>query len=213
MSAAAPHIQQRLDEGLLRDALAASGASREFSFSCVPEHSFKKVPGKSGCQAPVGERVCRRARHAPIHNLPTMNDTVARDPMVYQSAKRAWSPYLVGKLLECGLAKGLSSILVEGTYIAPTNTRRDQGNHRSFIEKVLGDVLCTPYCPRCRHPRLSQDKSVATCDNPKCTAGPLVDAWVPDDSWNFYEFGNFHYRVEPGVRCVEIRLLPDALTL
>jgi hypothetical protein len=194
-----------------------SPVDRMYSFDCVPDHSYKKVKGKSGCQTLVGEKVCRRARHAPVHNLPTMNDTIARDPMVYQGAKAAWHPYLVAKLLEVGFPKGLSSVLVEGLYVAPTAARRDQGNHRAFIEKCMGDVLASPYCPRCLHPRNAKTRAtVTTCCNDRCLGyqvDALADAWIPDDAWSFFEFGNFHYRVEKGVRRVEIRLMPNALDL
>jgi hypothetical protein len=45
-------------------------------------------------------------------------------------------------LLEAsGLPKGLRRVVVEGEVSFPDRAKRDQGNYRVLLEKVLGDVL------------------------------------------------------------------------
>lgn len=185
----------------------------------VPDHSYVKGPkGARGCKHIIGQvpvrpgvaatkpKACNRARTDPLHNLPTMNDTLALDWPVYQAAKKLWHPELVGHLLGSGLPKGLHSVLAEARCCFPTRARRDQGNHRAFIEKALGDVLGTPYCAGCL-----RAWGKAGCDYNNCPGPEQAEPWIPDDSWDYFEFGNLSKTYIKGERWTELLLFPNAL--
>lgn len=147
----------------------------------VPEHSYRKVKGKRGCQVDVGGKTCRAAHAAVLHHLPTVNETLTHDHDVYQSALKKWKPWIIEQMIASGLPRGLGSVLVEGHYCFPTRIRNvDQGNHRGFIEKAFGDAL--------------QD-----------------GGWLERDIWDAYEFGGFSKTYEKGVRYVEFRVMANVL--
>jgi hypothetical protein len=174
--------EMSLDDALVRDAIAASsGTGRVYEIRHVPDHAYSKGPkGARGCKALIGGVACGKARAHPDHHLPTMNETLTQDWKVYQGALRQWKPYLVERLAACGLPRGLESVLVEGLCCFPTRSRPDQGNHRAFVEKALGDAL-------------------------------QEGGYIPEDTWERYEFGNLQRRVVAGERWTELRLFPNAL--
>jgi hypothetical protein len=170
------------DMTLVADALGASQIRRPVEIVHRPHHSYKKGPkGSRGCLAVLENGVaCREAKSNPVHHLPTMNETLTQGWQVYQGALKHWKPWLIGALEASGLPRGLESVLVEGMCCFPTKAHPDQGNHRAFIEKAMGDAL--------------QD-----------------GGWIPEDTWERYEFGNLAYRYEKGVRWTRLRVFPDGL--
>src|SRR3954471_9713699 len=101
-----------------------------------PEHSFVAPPkGKRGCRHEVAPgRVCNAARFEFIHNLPSLNELGIRSGwMTMDTALKKWRFGLTGLLIESGVPRGLSNVLVEGRPTFPTRNRRDQGNHRYFL--------------------------------------------------------------------------------
>jgi hypothetical protein len=134
------------DDELVADAIAASNrpVTPPVEILHTPDHSYVAPPdGFKGCKAiDGGGKPCNKARMHPLHNLPTLNLFGSGNHwQTYQGAKKHWSIWLTDALEASGLPKGLESVLVEGRLCFPTRRQRDQGNHRYFIEKVLGDVL------------------------------------------------------------------------
>jgi len=58
-----------------------------------------------------------------------------------RKAKQDWEQWLQIALLEQRVPKGLSSVAARATIRFKQRRRRDEGNHRTLIEKALGDVL------------------------------------------------------------------------
>jgi hypothetical protein len=139
------------DDDLLADAIAASGPRLQtVEIVHVPDHSYLRGPrGARGCKRLTSAGVpCNRARSDVLHNVPTLNDFGSGNTWVgYQGALKKWKPWLQDALAEAGLPRPLDSVLVEGMMCFPTRDPtgarrgRDQGNHRYFIEKALGDAL------------------------------------------------------------------------
>lgn len=174
-----------VDGDLVADAIAASSrpAIEPVTILHTPDHSYVKGPkGARGCKANhEGGKPCNKARMHPVHHLPTLNLFGSGNHwQTYQGAKKNWEVWLADRLEESGLPRGLESVLVEGRLCFPTRNAPDQGNHRYFIEKVLGDVL-------------------------------EGEGWIPNDSWDHYEFGNLARVVRPGERWLLLRIMPNAL--
>jgi hypothetical protein len=129
-----------IDHTLVADAIAASTAPRTYEIRHTPDHAYVK-DARRGCAAPTPAR-CGHAKAHPVHHLPSLNTFGSgADHFAYQTAKHHWQTWLIEALTATGLPKPLDSILVEGTCCFPTRAPRDQGNHRYFIEKALGDAL------------------------------------------------------------------------
>jgi hypothetical protein len=134
------------DDQLVADAIAASDrpAIAPVELLHRPDHAYVKGPkGARGCKAADSSgKPCNKARMHPLHYLPTLNLFGSGNHWeTYQSAKKHWSIWLNDALEASGLPRGLDSVLVEGRLCFPTRVHPDQGNHRYFIEKCLGDVL------------------------------------------------------------------------
>lgn len=118
-------------------------------FTHTPEHGYKRGPsGSRGCKFELeGGKTCNAARPAALHYLPTVNTTLTGDWAVYQGALKHWLPWVVLAVAASGLPRGLDSVLIEGLCCFPTKNPtgpkggRDQGNHRGFVEKAIGDAL------------------------------------------------------------------------
>lgn len=179
-------VQQTLiDDGLVADAIAASNRPAIAPVELIhrPDHAYACPKGMKGCKVmDSAAKPCGKARMHPVHRLPSLNLFGSGNHwQTYQGAKKHWTIWLQDALLEVALPRGLDSVLVEGRLCFPTKNAPDQGNHRYFIEKVLGDVL-------------------------------EEGGWIPDDSWDHYEFGNLARVVRPGERWLSLRLFPNALS-
>jgi len=188
------------DEDLVAEAIAASTpetvAVPPVELRIVPDHSYVKKLKGSGCAHVLGDgRVCGGARHAFLHNAPSLNTLGVRSGwQAMDTALKAWRAGMAVKLHESGLPRGLDSVLVEGVMTFPTRAKRDQGNHRYFLEKALGDALQKGNVDT----RWWQDE-------------PVAGGWLDDDDWSRYEFGNLAFRYERGVRAIDLRIFPNAL--
>jgi hypothetical protein len=60
---------------------------------------------------------------------------------VYQNVKKQWSEKIIAALEFAALPRPLGYVQVEGLLGFPDRTRRDQGNYRVLLEKVVGDAL------------------------------------------------------------------------
>lgn len=136
------------DEQLIADAIEATtgihDTPRAITIEHHPDHSYIKGPkGARGCKAVSSAGIpCNKAQMHPVHHLPTLNLFGSGNHwQTYQGAKKHWTTWLTDALTTAGLPRQLDSVLVEGRLCFPTHTHPDQGNHRYFIEKVLGDVL------------------------------------------------------------------------
>ncbi|WCB94469.1 hypothetical protein DSM104299_03206 [Baekduia alba] len=109
-----------------------------------PDHAYTCPEGMKGCKAiNTAGNPCNKAKMHPDHHLPTLNLFGSGNRFAYQNAKKHWSVWLTAALIHAQLPRGLDSVLVEGQLCFPTHNAPDQGNHRYFIEKALGDVLET----------------------------------------------------------------------
>lgn len=100
---------------------------------------FKKKPGnKRGCA------VCEENKGWVGHSgyLPTFNaGGSGGNRFIYQNLKKTWTE-LFRELLEAArLPRPLGYVLVEGVITFPDRGRRDQGNFRHLLEKIVGDTL------------------------------------------------------------------------
>lgn len=104
----------------------------------VRDHAFEK-------QASRGCAVCRGAKTAMCHAgaPPSMNVLGSGNQFVYQAHKKAWQEALIAQLEQADLARPVNRVVVEGEVTFPDRRKRDQGNHRFFLEKALGDALVT----------------------------------------------------------------------
>lgn len=174
----------------------------------VPDHSYLKGPrGARGCKSPDSNgKSCNKAHFHPTHNLPTLNEALTHDWVVYQGALKHWKPWLIGAVTESGLPRGLAAITVDMLLVFPTRNRRDEGNMRGFIEKALGDSLASPLCMDCAGTEARKGRCLA------CGSSDLAPPWIPDDTFFpvvHYSWGVTEARYESGVR--EMRLLLSPL--
>lgn len=141
----------------------------------VRDHSFVKLSSR-GCG------VCGRAKTHPEHHgtPPSINVLGSGNQFLYQAIKKSWQPLLIELLATADLPRPLRGVLVEGEVTFPTRGRRDQGNFRGPLEKVLGDALME--------------------------GGWLEgDEWFPTRR---YEFGNLVARYELGVSRLRLMVFP-----
>lgn len=122
--------QQHLDAG------PAVASLEPVTVEVVQHHPFVKRSTR-GCA------VCGRAKTHIEHAgaPPSMNVLGSGNQFVYQAHKKAWQGALTGLLEAAGLPRPLGRVVVEGEVTFPDRRRRDQGNHRFFVEKALGDAL------------------------------------------------------------------------
>jgi hypothetical protein len=152
----------------------------------VPDHSYVKGPrGARGCKAIRSDGVtCGAAHFNPMHNLPTMNETLTHDWAVYQGALKHWKLWLNDALVEARLPKGMARVVVMMECVFPDRNRRDRGNMRGFIEKALGDTLVD--------------------------GGWIADdKFFPVDH---YDFADVEARYEKGVRKTRLTFMPEMAT-
>lgn len=92
---------------------------------------------QNGCAA------CGRAKGDDAHfgAAPSMNVFASRDPSVYRSLIETWKSVIGDRLREALPAVTFESVLVEGEVTFPKAAKRDQGNHRTLLEKATGDAL------------------------------------------------------------------------
>lgn len=193
--------QQMFDDDLVADAIAASNRPTIDPVELVirPEHSYVAPPkGKRGCRHVLDDsRNCGAAQFAFIHNLPSLNQLGVRSGwFTMDGALKMWRAGLAGHLRESGLPRGLDSVLVEGVATFPTRGKRDQGNHRYFVEKALGDAL--------QNGNVGTRKTILPGDE-------IEGGWLTDDDWMHYEFGNLAFRYVKGERSISLRIMPNAL--
>lgn len=102
----------------------------------VRHHAFEKR-AKRGCA------VCGRAKTHIEHAgaPPSMNVLGSGNQFIYQAHKKAWQEVLIEQLEGAELPRPLNRVLAEGEVTFPDRRKRDQGNHRFFLEKALGDAL------------------------------------------------------------------------
>lgn len=102
----------------------------------VRHHPFVKRPAR-GCAT------CGRARTHAEHQgaPPSMRILGSGNRFVYQAVKQAWQELLIAALEAADFPRLLTRVVVEGEVTFPDRRRRDQGNHRFFLEKCLGDAL------------------------------------------------------------------------
>lgn len=141
----------------------------------VRDHAFEKRV-RAGCA------VCDRAKTHPNHHgsPPSMNVLGSGNAFLYQAIKKHWQPLLCDLIEGTDLPRPLGRVLVEGEITFPTKARRDQGNFRGPLEKVLGDAL-------------------------KEGGWLPDDQWFPSSA---YEFGNLVAIYEKGVSRVRLTLFP-----
>lgn len=60
---------------------------------------------------------------------------------LYRRLKKEWQDTLGTALMAAGVPRGLSKVSAEATMRFPTTRKRDEGNLRFLLEKVLGDTL------------------------------------------------------------------------
>lgn len=108
----------------------------------VRDHAFVKEP-KRGCGAIVNGGRCGKAKTHPDHQgaPPSLRILGSGDQFTYQAYKKAWQDIFVRLLQDSGLPYPLRRVVVEGEATFPDRRKRDQGNHRFFIEKALGDAM------------------------------------------------------------------------
>jgi hypothetical protein len=114
----------------------AAGLTEPVMVEVVRDHVFEKQ-GKRGCS------VCKGAKTAICHAgaPPSMNMLGSGNQFVYQAHKKAWQAALIERLELADLPRPLARIVAEGEVTFPDRRKRDQGNHRFFVEKALGDAL------------------------------------------------------------------------
>lgn len=141
-------------------------------------HAFKRRQGCANCGKPKND---------PDHiGAPESFNVFASGSWeAYQTAKKRWHAVLAPLLVSSGLPRGLARVVVEGECSFGDSRDRDQGNHRVVLEKALGDVL--------EHGDPEHD---------------VAGGWLPDDTWDRYEFGNLTRRESPGVNRLRLTLFP-----
>jgi hypothetical protein len=104
-----------------------------------PDHRFEK-PGRGG------ERLCAhclRGKGHPAHRgvPPSLNALGSGNRFQFLNLKQTWALVFAPLLEDTDLARPCGRVVVEGAMCFPTRVRRDQGNYRFLVEKVIGDVL------------------------------------------------------------------------
>lgn len=140
----------------------------------------KKRMGCDRCGMPKGHR--DHMGQPPSFN-PIVSGQGSGNAMVYQGQKKLWQSALTDLLQESGLPRGLTRVMAEGEAVFPDRRRRDQGNFRVMLEKALGDALVSGF-------------------------GEVPGGWLPDDSWDHFEFGNLTYVHRPRVSATRLTILP-----
>jgi hypothetical protein len=102
----------------------------------VRDHVFEKR-AKRGCATCLGAKTAMCHYGAP----PSMNLLGSGNQFVYQAHKKAWQEALVERLGAVDLPRPLGRVVAEGEVTFSDRRKRDQGNHRFFLEKALGDAL------------------------------------------------------------------------
>lgn len=139
------------------------------------DHAFEKHAGR-GCA------ICKRAKTHPDHHgaVPSMNVLGSGNQFLYQAIKKTWQPLLCSLFEQADLPRPLARVLVEGEVTFPDRIKRDQGNFRGPLEKVVGDAL-------------------------KEGGWLPDDKWFPVA---VYEFGNLTAVHEPGISRLRLVLFP-----
>jgi hypothetical protein len=121
---------------LIPDADPAAEALEPVEIEIVQDHPFRKRE-KRGCG------LCGRARTHRDHQgaPPSMNMLGDGNRFIYRAVKETWEALLTEALEKADLPRGLARVVVEGEVTFPDRRKRDQGNHRFFLEKALGDAL------------------------------------------------------------------------
>jgi hypothetical protein len=127
---------------ILSDTDPAAGALEPAVIEWTRHHAFVKE-GKRGCGAVVGDRRCGKAKTHAEHQgaPPSLRILGSGDQFTYQAYKKVWQEVFIVLLEEADLPRPLARVVVEGEATFPDRRKRDQGNHRFFIEKALGDAL------------------------------------------------------------------------
>lgn len=60
---------------------------------------------------------------------------------LYRRLKKEWHQTLATALMAAGVPRGLAKVEASATMRFPTRRKRDEGNFRWLLEKVLGDTL------------------------------------------------------------------------
>lgn len=102
----------------------------------VRHHAFVKR-AKPGCEVCGAGKTHRDHQGAP----PSLNILGSGNPHVFQAYKKVWQELLIEQLEKSDLGRPLARVVAEGEVCFPTRGRKDQGNHRFFLEKALGDAL------------------------------------------------------------------------
>lgn len=121
---------------LIPDIDPATLALEPVEFEIVQDHPYRKRD-KRGCG------VCGRARTHADHQgaPPSMRILGSGNQFVYQAVKQTWQELLIRAMEAADLPRPLERIVAEGEVTFPDRRKRDQGNHRFFLEKALGDAL------------------------------------------------------------------------
>jgi hypothetical protein len=141
----------------------------------VRDHRFEKRV-QAGCA------VCKRAKTHQVHHgtPPSMNVLGSGNQFLYQAIKKSWQPLFTELFEVADLPRPLGYALVEAEVTFPDRTKRDQGNFRGPLEKVVGDALKE--------------------------GGWLVDdKWYPV---RLYEFGNLSATYEKDVARLRLTVFP-----
>jgi hypothetical protein len=114
----------------------AAALAEPVMIEIVRHHAFVKQ-AKRGCG------VCGRAKTHIEHagSPPSMNLLGSGNQFAYQAHKKAWQEALIDLLEQADFPRPLGRVLAEGEVTFPNRRKRDQGNHRFFVEKALGDAL------------------------------------------------------------------------
>lgn len=120
----------------LLDVDPATQAAEPVAIEVIQHHPFAKRSTR-GCAT------CGRAKTHAEHQgaPPSMNVLGSGNQFAYQALKKTWQELLTTALEEADLPRPLARVVVEGEVTFPDRRKRDQGNHRFFLEKALGDAL------------------------------------------------------------------------
>jgi hypothetical protein len=160
---------------------ASEGGFAPVQIEHVRDHAFVKR-AQAGCGEVIDDRPCKRAKTHPLHHgtPPSMNVLGSGNQFLYQAIRKSWMPLFDRLFDEADLPRGLGRVLVEAEVTFPTRGRRDQGNFRGPLEKVIGDTL-------------------------KEGGWLADDQWYPAP---LYEFGNLTAIYEKDVARVRLTIFP-----
>jgi len=129
------------------------------------------------------KRGCARCGRGKLHvdhhgAPPSLNVLGSGNPHIYRTAKENWQELLTRLLTEAELPMPLTHVLAEGEITFPD--RRARRDQGNF--------------------RFFIEKAL----------GDALDegGWLPDDSWDFYEFGGLARRYEKGVSRTRLMIFP-----